>query len=236
MPGGRLTEQDRRQIAEGLAEGLNYSEIAQRLGRPTSTVSREVARNGGPSDYQPAQAHQATEVRARRTKPAPRPTAPAATGLDGRDPRAVHALEERISAILIQTGLPRIASGVLACLYASDAGSLTAAELVQRLQVSPATISKAVGYLEEQELIRREHNRRERRDRYVIDGDAWYRAWLASIRMNAALAEAAEDGAKILGATTPAGTRLERMGEILRHGNELMIEVAEQWRRRSDER
>ena len=43
MPGGRLTQEDRRHIAAGLAEGLGYAEIARRLGRPTSTVSREVA-------------------------------------------------------------------------------------------------------------------------------------------------------------------------------------------------
>ncbi|MBO1416423.1 helix-turn-helix domain-containing protein, partial [Streptomyces sp. FH025] len=48
MPGGRLTQQDRRRIATGLAEGLGYGEIARGLGRPTSTVTREIARNGGP--------------------------------------------------------------------------------------------------------------------------------------------------------------------------------------------
>ncbi|NUT46387.1 MAG: helix-turn-helix domain-containing protein, partial [Saccharothrix sp.] len=51
MPGGRLTDEDRRDIAAGLALGLGYAEIARRLGRPTSTVTREVIRNGGPGDY-----------------------------------------------------------------------------------------------------------------------------------------------------------------------------------------
>ncbi|MGS2586459.1 helix-turn-helix domain-containing protein [Streptomyces hebeiensis] len=41
MPGGRLTQQDRRRIAAGLADGLPYAEIARRLDRPTSTISRE---------------------------------------------------------------------------------------------------------------------------------------------------------------------------------------------------
>ncbi|MFD0661872.1 helix-turn-helix domain-containing protein [Thermocatellispora tengchongensis] len=48
MPGGRLTYEDRQAIASGLADGLDYAEIARRLARPTSTVTREVARNGGP--------------------------------------------------------------------------------------------------------------------------------------------------------------------------------------------
>ncbi|MFC5826349.1 MarR family transcriptional regulator [Nonomuraea insulae] len=60
---------------------------------------------------------------------------------------------------------------VLTCLYTNDSGSLTAAELVQRLQVSPASISKAIGELERHELIRRESDPRRRRDRSVIDPD-----------------------------------------------------------------
>ena len=84
MPGGRLTYQDRKKIAEALAEGISHAEIARRLGRPTSTVSREVNRNGGPDGYRPDQAHQATERRAqrRRTPAAATPAAP--TGRGGR--------------------------------------------------------------------------------------------------------------------------------------------------------
>ncbi|ANZ21079.1 Helix-turn-helix domain [Streptomyces noursei ATCC 11455] len=51
MPGRRLTRAERQQIAAGLAQRLNYADIARRLDRPTSTVSREVARNGGPARY-----------------------------------------------------------------------------------------------------------------------------------------------------------------------------------------
>ncbi|MEV4081670.1 helix-turn-helix domain-containing protein, partial [Nonomuraea fuscirosea] len=71
MPGGHLTYEDRRGIADGLAEGLPYAEIARRLGRPRSTIGREIARNGGPHGYHAARAQQATTWRARR-----RPTPP----------------------------------------------------------------------------------------------------------------------------------------------------------------
>lgn len=79
MPGGRLTQQERQQIALGLADGLAYAEIARRLDRPTSTVTREVMRNGGPTAYRADLAHRATERRAhRRGQAAPRgPQAPA---------------------------------------------------------------------------------------------------------------------------------------------------------------
>ena len=73
MPGGRLTQQERQQIALGLADGLAYAEIARRLDRPTSTITREVMRNGGPTAYRADLAHRATERRAhRRRQAAPR--------------------------------------------------------------------------------------------------------------------------------------------------------------------
>jgi hypothetical protein len=39
-----LTQQERRRIALGLADDLAYTEIARRLDRPTSTITREVMR------------------------------------------------------------------------------------------------------------------------------------------------------------------------------------------------
>ncbi|MCA2223572.1 GbsR/MarR family transcriptional regulator [Nonomuraea aurantiaca] len=230
MPGGRLTNQDRRQIAAGMAEGLTYAEIARGLGRPTSTITREVMRNGGSRGYRADQAHQATEGRARRRRTASAPAAPATTAAYGRDPEAVHDFTERVTALLLQTGLPRMIARVLSCLYATDSGSLTAAELVQRLRVSPASISMAVGYLEEQGLIRRERDARRRRERYVIDDDVWCQAFLMSAQRNAMLADIALEGAEILGAATPAGARSAYMGQFLKHMSEDMVQLAEHWR------
>ncbi|MFC4120581.1 GbsR/MarR family transcriptional regulator [Nonomuraea zeae] len=230
MPGGRLTYQDRCDIADGLAEGLTYTEIAQRLHRPISTVSREITRNGGTEGYQAERAHRATEGRARRRrKPA---SAPAQQRADahGRDPEAVHDLEEQFTAAMVTTGLSRMTARVLTSLYTTDSGSFTAAELTERLQVSPASISKAIGELEQQELIRRERDPRSRRDRYAIDADVWFRAWLTSARQNVMLAETARSGAATLGATTPAGARLAEVSEFFEHVGNLMIEAAENWR------
>src|SRR5688572_32508500 len=90
MPGGRLTRQDRQLITAGLADGLGYAEIARQLGRPTSTVSREVARNGGPDGYRAEHAHRATEHRARRRPRSTPPAAPVPVDPYGRDPGQVH--------------------------------------------------------------------------------------------------------------------------------------------------
>ncbi|MFI9366529.1 helix-turn-helix domain-containing protein [Kitasatospora sp. NPDC053057] len=231
MPGGRLTQQDRRQIAVGLAEDLSYTEIAKRLDRPTSTITREVMRNGGPAGYRSDRAQKATERRARRGRPpAGQPSPSPAADRAGRDAGTVQDFADRFTDLLVATGIPRMMAGVLACLYTCDSGSLTAAELAQRLKVSPASVSKAVGYLEEQELIRRERDPQARRDRYVIDEDVWFRAMLASARMNAVLAEGAKDGAAALGTGTPAGTRLTDMGRFLDRVGEDLVRSAEHWR------
>ncbi|MFF4098918.1 MarR family transcriptional regulator [Streptomyces sp. NPDC001903] len=231
MPGGRLTHNERREIAEGLGAGLTYTEIAGRLDRPISTVTREVARNGGPTAYRADAAQHATAGRARRRRRPPAPAAsPAAGDVRGRDPEAVLELEEQFTAMMVGTGLPRMTARVLTCLYVTDGGSLTATELAQRLQVSPASVSKAVGELEQQELIRRERDAGRRRDRYVIDADAWFRGWMASARQNAQLADFALRGARVLGATTPAGIRMQDIGHFFEHVGQAMIQAAEQWR------
>ena len=214
MPGGRLTNQDRQHIAAGLAQGHGYAEIARQLGRPTSTVSREVARNEGPDGYRADTADRATGQRARRRKPTPFPESPATPSAEGRDPAAVRDFADQFSALMVHSGLPRMAARVLVCLVTTDAGALSAAELVRDLRVSPASVSKAVGYLEGLELVRRERDLRQRRERYLIDDDTWLHTWLTSARTNAMWAEAAERGADILKTTTPAGARLKHMGQF----------------------
>ncbi|MFD3803402.1 helix-turn-helix domain-containing protein [Streptomyces sp. NPDC058611] len=229
MPGGRLTQQERQQIALGVADGLAYAEIARRLDRPTSTVTREVMRNGGPSAYRADLAHRATERRAhRRTQAPPRdPQAPPQP--HGRDADAVRAYEDKLTTVLMEAGTPKMMARVLTCLYTTDAGSLTASELVGRLQVSPASISKAVAFLEGQGLVRRERAEG-RRERYVVDDDVWYQAMIASARANARIIETAQQGVGILGPDTPAAGRLENIARFLDFVSEGIVRAAEQAR------
>ncbi|WP_434451765.1 helix-turn-helix domain-containing protein [Lentzea sp. E54] len=230
MPGGRLTQQDRRQIAIGLADGLAYAEIARGLDRPTSTITREVMRNGGPTGYQADLAHLATERRAQRRRQASPRGRQAAQRADGRDPEAVREFEEMFSGIFMGQGLPKMTARALASLYATDSGSLTAAELVGHLQVSPASVSKAMSYLEAQGLIGRRRDEG-RRERYVVDeGDIWYQSMIASAAGTTRLAEAAREGVSVLGSGTPAATRLENIARFLDFVSEGIVRAAEQAR------
>ena len=53
----RLSFSEREEISRGLAAGVSLRCIARRLGRAPSTVSREVAGNGGRTRYRAAVAH-----------------------------------------------------------------------------------------------------------------------------------------------------------------------------------
>ena len=229
MPGGRLTQPERQQIALGLADGLAYAEIARRLDRPTSTITREVMRNGGPTAYRADLAHRATEHRAhRRRKAVPRdPKAPSQA--HGRDAEAVREYEEMFTTVFMQQGLPKMMARVLTCLFTTDAGSLTASELVGRLQVSPASVSKAIAFLETQGLVRRERDER-RRERYVVDADVWYQSMMASARGTAQLGDIARQGVGVLGPGTPAAARLENIGRFLDFVSESIARAADQAR------
>ncbi|MER5208983.1 helix-turn-helix domain-containing protein [Streptomyces sp. NPDC002825] len=229
MPGGRLTQPERQQIALGLADGLAYAEIARRLERPTSTITREVMRNGGPTGYRADLAHRATEHRAHRRKPAtPKGTA-AAPQAHGRDAEEVRAFEETFTTVMTGSGMPKMMARVMASLTLADSGSLTAAELSERLQVSPASVSKAVAYLDGQGLIRRERDDR-RRERYTVDDDVWYQSMMASARAIAQIVETTRQGVTVLGSGTPAGNRLENVARFLDFVSESTARAAEQAR------
>jgi IS30 family transposase len=69
VPGpGRLTLADREEITLGLRAGESLTVIAARLGKAVSTVSREVAANGGRGSYRAWRAHQRARQQARRPK------------------------------------------------------------------------------------------------------------------------------------------------------------------------
>ncbi|MFJ9173536.1 helix-turn-helix domain-containing protein [Streptomyces sp. NPDC102360] len=226
MPGGRLTQQERQQISLGLADGLAYAEIARRLERPTSTITREVMRNGGPTSYRADLAHRATEHRAHRRKQAA-PREPA--GASGRDDEAVRAYEETFTTLLMRQGLPKMTARVLTCLFTSEAGSVTASELVRRLDVSPASVSKSVAFLEEQGLIRRERDTG-RRERYLVDDDVWYQSSVASARGTAQIAEVARQGIGVLGRDSAAAARLENIARFSEFMSESILRAADQVR------
>jgi IS30 family transposase len=66
---GRLTLAEREEISLGLRRGATLTAIAAELGRAVSTMSREVAANGGRGDYRAWRAHERAHRRSLRPKP-----------------------------------------------------------------------------------------------------------------------------------------------------------------------
>ncbi|MFE6868838.1 helix-turn-helix domain-containing protein [Kitasatospora sp. NPDC057692] len=215
-----MTPQERQRISAGLADRLPFAEIARRLDRPTSTISREVARNGGASAYRPQQAQQAAARRARRgappTRPAPGP--------------AVDAVAEVIVEAAVRSGMPRMMARVHVDLLLSEDGRRTAAELARRLRVSPASVSVAVNSLVESGYIRRERDPQRRRDVYVHDDEAWYRSIVISSRQTLDTAHAATDLLEGWEPDSPVAQRLAKAGAFLERVIQDMLDSAERWR------
>jgi len=67
---GRLSVEEREEILLGLRDEESMSSIARRLGRSPSTITREVAANGGPENYGAWRAHCRARSAVRRPKPA----------------------------------------------------------------------------------------------------------------------------------------------------------------------
>jgi DNA-binding transcriptional regulator GbsR (MarR family) len=224
---GRLSLQDRHRIASGLGEGLSYAEIARRLGRTTSTVSREIGRNGGPAGYRAELAHRATQRRARRRVPGAPPGSAARSGSAGAAAEVEAAAHQAVE-MAVGMGLPRMTARVLIALWLSADGRLTAAELTRELGVSAASVSTAVGYLTRQGLIRRETEGR--RDVYVVDADASYRSTVISAQQTLQAAQVAKESAEKIGVDTPEGARLAKAAFFLERVSLDVLESAQRWR------
>lgn len=99
-----------------------------------------------------------------------------------RDEEAVQRYAEQFGNLLAETGWPRMAARVFAATLGSEQGRLTAADLSEQLQASPAAISGAVRYLLQMRLASRERDPGSRRDVYVVQDDFWYESMMRQDR------------------------------------------------------
>ena len=137
---------------------------------------------------------------------------------------------ERFAALLSEAGIPRMPARVFVALLTSDTGRLTAAELAERLQVSPAAISGAVRYLTQVNLAGREREPGSRRDVYGVHGDIWYEAVLRREHVLARWQAGLRDGIELVGAGTPAGDRLTETLAFFDFVQAEMPPMLERWR------
>jgi predicted transcriptional regulator len=140
-----------------------------------------------------------------------------------RDPAAVRAFIERFTAKLAQSGFPRTPARIFVALLTSDSRTLTAAELADLLQTSPASISGGVRYLIQIGLVAAEGEPGSRRQHYWMSDRVWEDMVQLRERQFALWAAELQDGVRILGADSPAGVR---MAETVRYFEFISGEMA----------
>jgi predicted transcriptional regulator len=151
-------------------------------------------------------------------------------GVADRDEVKVRTAVEQMALIFTDWGFPRMPSRVLVTLMAADEEALTAAELAERLEVSPAAISGAVRYLMHVRLLQRVPTPGSRRDRYRLPADPWYESSTVRDGFMAQIAVVAGDGVAALGPDTPGGERIERMRAFFLFLQAELGGVLEKWR------
>jgi IS30 family transposase len=140
----RLTLAEREEISRGLAAGLSLRAIAAGLGRSPSTVSREVARNGGRRGYRAARADQLAWARARRRKVCRLATRP--------------VLRDIVAAKLAAGWSPEQIAGWLKATYPNDAEMQVSHETIYRtlfIQSRGALRKELTAHLRTGRVIRR---------------------------------------------------------------------------------
>ncbi|MEV4311247.1 MarR family transcriptional regulator [Actinocrispum sp. NPDC049592] len=150
----------------------------------------------------------------------------------GRDRAGVQEFIERFAGQLADAGMQRMAARVFVALLAEDAARLTAAELAEVLQVSPAAISGAVRYLTQVDMIERRREPGSRRDYYFLKADMWYDMITQREQLMLRWRSILDDGIDALGVHTRAGQRMRETVAFFDYLHEEMPGVMERWKER----
>ncbi|GII58121.1 transcriptional regulator [Planotetraspora thailandica] len=149
----------------------------------------------------------------------------------GRDEEAVRDYVEQMAMTFARFGFPRMPARILFALMVSDDGALTAGELAEQLDVSPAAVSNSVRYLMQLGMLVREPVRGSRRDRYRLPEHAWYTASVSQGHIYDQIADLVLTGVKALGGPeSAAGARAVEMADFLRFFHREMDGVLDRWR------
>jgi len=145
-----LTLSEREDISRGIASGSSIREIAKRLNRAVSTVSREVARHGGRSQYRASAADSQAWESALRPKPC---------RLSLHD-----TLRELVASKLLLDWSPEQISGWLKTQYPNDESLRVSHETIYR-----SLFIQARGVLKKELIQHLRSKRRIRRSRHCRD-------------------------------------------------------------------
>ena len=129
--------------------------------------------------------------------------------------------------------MPRMPARVFAALLSTDDGARTAAELAQQMQVSPAAISGAVRYLMQVGMVTRDREPGYGATCTASTATSGSRCSRSATSCTPRWIDSLRNGIDAVGASTPAGGRLD---ETMRFFDFLRVEMPvliEHWHERS---
>ena len=148
------------------------------------------------------------------------------------EPDEVRRFVERFAGVLSDGGMARMPARVFARILVEDEGQLTAGEIAERLEVSPAAVSGAVRYLLQVGMLVRTREPGERRDHYRVHDDVWPEMYTQQAALLRRWIETADGGAALLGADSRAGRRLAATRDFFSFMHEELPELLRRWQER----
>ena len=136
---------------------------------------------------------------------------------------------EQAAALLTAAGMARMPARVMMALIGSPDAGYTAAELADRLGVSPAAVSGAVRYLQSIHIIHRLPHRGDRRDRYDISDDGWHSMINANAPLYTKLGDCIDAIADANTGAEASVARARDMAGFLRHLADRMPDLIAEW-------
>lgn len=147
------------------------------------------------------------------SKPSERPQSQRDPNAHRGDAAAARRFVEEFALLFTNAGWQRMPSRVFAALLATQKKGLTATEIAEALQVSPAAVSGAVRYLVQVGFVQKVREPGERRDHYLV-GEDWFETISRKDAIYQQLADSLDRGIDAVGGQTPAGKRLIEMRDF----------------------
>jgi DNA-binding transcriptional regulator GbsR (MarR family) len=143
---------------------------------------------------------------------------------------------ERFAAVLVAAGFPAMPARVFVALLVAESGRLSAAELGERLRVSPAAVSGAVRYLIQLGLVHKERVPGSRRDYYRMPGNMWDDLLRMRDQVMSRWAALVREGIGLVGPDTAAGTRMAEQAAFLEFASRELGDLLTRWEKYRAER
>ncbi|MCZ4301334.1 GbsR/MarR family transcriptional regulator [Microbacterium oxydans] len=118
---------------------------------------------------------------------------------------------ERLALTLTEGGMQRMAARTLAVFLFTDQETVTAGEIVERLDASAGAVSSAIKSLLSVGLIERLPAPGSRREHFRLRDDAWATLFTGQNTIIDAMLQVASEGVSVTGGDDPAHQRLAQM-------------------------